>query len=350
MATIQIKRGLQAAVGRLALAPGELAVALDTGNVYVGTSSGNVHVNPTGGTADTADRLKTPRAFSIAGDATAETVNFDGSANVKLQLVLAAVSGLKAGTYTKVTVNTKGQVTAGQTLEISDLPSIPSSKVTGLGTAAAANTGEEEGNVPVVQSGGKLLASLLPDLSGTYVPVNTTINGKPLSGNITLAAEDVGAIPASKKGQPNGVAELDSTGKVPSAQLPSYVDDVVEFEKRTDFPGNGEDGKIYIAKDTNLTYRWSGSQYVEISPSMALGETASTAYPGDKGKAAYDHSQLKKGNPHGTTAADVGAAPEAHTSVAASAIQLGHVKPGAEFKIGGDGTMSLAFIDGGTFE
>ena len=150
MAKIQIKRGLQAAVARL-----------EPGNVYVGTTSGKVHINPTGGTADTAERLKTPRAFSAAGDATAEAVNFDGSADVRLQLVLAALSGLKAGTYTKVTVNNKGQVTAGQMLEVSDIPSIPSSKVTGLGTAAAANTGAEEGNVPVVQAGGKLLASLL---------------------------------------------------------------------------------------------------------------------------------------------------------------------------------------------
>lgn len=95
--------------------------------------------------------------------------------------------------------------------------------------------------------------------------------------------------------------------------LPSYVDDVVEFENRAAFPEEGEDGKIYVAEDTNLTYRWSGTKYVEISPSLALGETSSTAYPGDKGKAAYDHSQIKTGNPHGTTAADVGAAPAAHT-------------------------------------
>ena len=241
-------------------------------------------------------------------------------------------------------------MTAGQTLEVSDIPSIPSSKVTDLGTAAAANTGAEEGNVPVVQAGGKLLASLLPDLSGTYVPVTTTINGKPLSGNVTLAAGDVGAVPAAEKGAANGVATLGSDGKVPAAQLPSYVDDVLEFENRAAFPEEGEDGKIYVAEDTNLTYRWSGTQYVEISPSLALGETSSTAYPGDKGKAAYDHSQIKTGNPHGTTAADVGAAPAAHTGVAASASQLGHVKPGAEFKVGGDGSLSLSTVDGGTFE
>lgn len=92
----------------------------------------------------------------------------------------------------------------------------------------------------------------------------------------------------STKGQPGGLAELDSTGKVPAAQLPSYVDDVLEYSTKAQFPQTGETGKIYVAKDTNLTYRWTGTQYLEISQSLALGETSSTAYPGDKGKANRD--------------------------------------------------------------
>lgn len=92
----------------------------------------------------------------------------------------------------------------------------------------------------------------------------------------------------STKGQPGGLAELDSTGKVPAAQLPSYVDDVLEFSTKAQFPQTGETGKIYVSKDTNLTYRWTGTQYLEISQSLALGETPSTAYPGDKGKANRD--------------------------------------------------------------
>lgn len=92
----------------------------------------------------------------------------------------------------------------------------------------------------------------------------------------------------STKGQPGGLAELDSTGKVPAAQLPSYVDDVLEYSTKAQFPQTGETGKIYVAKDTNLTYRWTGTQYLEISQSLALGETPSTAYPGDKGKANRD--------------------------------------------------------------
>ena len=115
-------------------------------------------------------------------------------------------------------------------------------------------------------------------------------------------------------------------GKVPADQLPSYVDDVLEYDSVSAFPSTGEDGKIYVAKDTNKTYRWGGTQYVEISQSLALGETSETAYPGDKGKAAAEladsaytvasqamhdtavHAE-NTNNPHKVTAAQVGALP-----------------------------------------
>lgn len=90
------------------------------------------------------------------------------------------------------------------------------------------------------------------------------------------------------KGKANGLASLDDSGKVPSTQLPSYVDDVLEFTQLDQLPNPGESGKIYVVISTNLQYRWSGSDYVEISKSLALGETSSTAYPGDKGKATTD--------------------------------------------------------------
>lgn len=100
-------------------------------------------------------------------------------------------------------------------------------------------------------------------------------------GNVTNDAQ----VKRSEMGVANGVATLDESGLVPSSQLPSYVDDVLEYATKTSFPTTGETGKIYVATDTNLTYRWSGSDYVEISQSLALGETSSTAYAGDKGKA-----------------------------------------------------------------
>ncbi len=96
----------------------------------------------------------------------------------------------------------------------------------------------------------------------------------------------------SLKGVNSGLAELDSSGFVPAAQLPSFVDDVLEYANEAAFPGTGESGKIYIAIDTLITYRWSGSVYVIISDTLALGEISTTAYRGDRGKTAYDHSQV----------------------------------------------------------
>jgi len=74
-------------------------------------------------------------------------------------------------------------------------------------------------------------------------------------------------IDSATKGQVNGIAELDSTGKVPASQLPSFVDDVVEYTDFASFPVTGETGKIYVTKDNNKVYRWGGSSYIEISPS-----------------------------------------------------------------------------------
>ena len=100
--------------------------------------------------------------------------------------------------------------------------------------------------------------------------------------------------------QLNNKADL-IDGKVPASQLPSFVDDIEEYASLGDLPTTGESGKIYLVTDTNKTYRWSGSGYVEISSSLALGETDSTAYRGDRGKIGYDHSQEIGTNPHDTT-------------------------------------------------
>lgn len=98
------------------------------------------------------------------------------------------------------------------------------------------------------------------------------------------------------KGQALGIVPLDENGKVASSYLPSYVDDVLEYNTRTAFPTTGESGKIYIALDTNKTYRWGGTTYAELSSSVTLGETSSTAYAGDKGKKnREDINNLKNG-------------------------------------------------------
>ena len=102
-------------------------------------------------------------------------------------------------------------------------------------------------------------------------------------------------------------------GKIPASQLPSFVDDVLEgtyinpttFNNLNNQPYTPETDKIYIDTTTNKTYRWSGMLYVVISSGgVALGETSETAYRGDRGKVAYDHSQ-SQGNPHNSTTSDI---------------------------------------------
>lgn len=164
---IQIKRGLEAAIKNLVLSPGEFAVALDTGNVYIGITSGKFWVNAPASAAETAKTLETARELSLTGDVTSEAVSFDGSQNVSFTTVLATIAGLTAGDYAKVTVDKKGRVIAGKTLDAADIPTISKDKVSGLGSAAGLNTGSAAGNVVVVGNDGKISADLMPDLAIT---------------------------------------------------------------------------------------------------------------------------------------------------------------------------------------
>lgn len=156
--------------------------------------------------------------------------------------------------------------------------------VKGLGTAAYKN----------IPSSGN--ASTAQVVMGNDTRLTDSRNAKDVSAwakaatKPTYTASEVGAIASSLKGAANGVAELDSNGLVLTSQLPSFVDDVLEYTNKASFPTPGIAGKIYVDLSTNLIYRWGGSEYTEISPSLALGETSSTAYRGDHGKTAYTHA------------------------------------------------------------
>ncbi len=159
----------------------------------------------------------------------------------------------------------------------------------------------------------KISGNVSGDLSGLTTTVKTSLLAaiNELVSSLAGKQNTLGFTPenSANKGAANGYAPLDASAKVPASHLPSYVDDVEEYANLAGFPAIGEAGKIYIAKDTNVVYRWSGTGYVEISASLALGETSGTAYRGDRGKTAYDHSQLTTGNPHGVTFAQLGSKP-----------------------------------------
>lgn len=131
-------------------------------------------------------------------------------------------------------------------------------------TAGAADTAAEATHAAAADTATKLAAAV-------------TINGVDFDGSKAITINAVDATPriaASEKGAVNGVATLDAAGKVPAAQLPSYVDDVKEFENKAAFPETGEADKIYVDIDTGSIYRWSGTQYIQINASVASADTA----------------------------------------------------------------------------
>jgi hypothetical protein len=106
-----------------------------------------------------------------------------------------------------------------------------------------------------------------------------------------VTAEDKGRIleipqkvDQGEKGTAGGVATLNAYGRIPSSQIPASYDEILEFDDYDSFPQPGTAGKVYVALDTNLTYRWGGSAYAKIGQDLALGETEGTAYPGPLGK------------------------------------------------------------------
>lgn len=187
--------------------------------------------------ADTAYELPVAASDRLGGIKSGTDITVDAEGNVSInnnshEHTIANVTGLQDALNNKVTKNT--DITAGTATKI---------------------TYDAKG---LVTKGENLVASDIPDLSATYVNVN-------------------------QKGVANGIATLDENGHVPSSQLPSYVDDVIEAENFAALPTAGEASKIYVTLDTNKTYRWGGSAYVEISASIALGTTTGTAYEGSAG-------------------------------------------------------------------
>lgn len=160
-----------------------------------------------------------------------------------------------------------------------------------------------------INSKGELFDSIKTQVNINTSNINTlennviALNSDKANINHTHTADDVGAVSIELKGVANGIAELDDNGLVPSSQLPSYVDDVIEgiyengkfyatSEKDTEIAG--ESGKIYIDLISGKDYRWSGSAFVSIPDNLSLVITSSTAFRGDCGNIAYLHS-LSKG-------------------------------------------------------
>ena len=235
-------------------------------------------------------------------------------------------------TYDDVTTSTRGLMTAADKTKLDGIASGATkyshprftAKTSGFYKIAVNNEGHVTGTTNVEKSDITGLIGGTPSLEGhthddryyTETEVNTKLATKSNTGHTHTKSEITDLAtwaradtkPSYNFSEIGGSVDVTKqlSGKIPEANLPSYVDDVLEYNSKSNFPTSGETGKIYVDISTNLTYRWGGSAYVEISPSLALGETSGTAYRGDYGAIAYAHSQKRSGNPHGVTKSDIG--------------------------------------------
>lgn len=195
-----------------------------------------------------------------------------------------------------------GAVTADKLAE-GVIPKIPEVTLASLGVTATAQelnyTDGVTSNIQTQLNGKAAVSHTHDDRYYTESETNNLLAGKAntshthSAANITSGTLALDRIPTITDAKIQGMSASKLTGTIPQANLPSYVDDVLEYNGQSNFPEEGESGKIYVDTSTNKTYRWSGSGYTEISASLALGTTSSTAFRGDYGNTAYQHAIAK---------------------------------------------------------
>jgi phage-related tail fiber protein len=269
-------------------------------------------------TLDTSSYITGNQNISVTGDAT-------GSGTTTIALTLAN-SGVTAGTYndsaTQVspfTVDAKGRITSvGTAVTIAPAWTSISGKPTtlaGYGITDAVGSSHTSDYTMHLNSAQNTwldaitaTSSEVNFLSGVTGNVQAQINTKQASLGFTPEN-------TANKGIANGYAGLDSSGKVPAAQLPSYVDDVLEYATFTGFPVTGSSGIIYVAQDTNKIFRWSGSAYVEISPTAGNADTAT--------KLATSRTITLSGDVSGSVSFDGSSDVTITTAIGANSLVLG---------------------------
>lgn len=231
------------------------------------------------------------------GAAVADIGDLDELTTTEDGTLVGAINEVKAEVGTKVNMAILTAVLAAKQnkLTFDSTPTYESSNpVTSNGIATELASKEDKSSVgdkatlETTEKG--TIVGAINEVVGEVATISEALDGKQATLTFDEAPTASSTNPVTSGGvltALTGKADL-VDGKVPAAQLPSYVDDVLEYAGTAQFPVAGETGKIYVDAATNKTYRWSGSSYVEISESLALGETSATAYAGDKGKANAD--------------------------------------------------------------
>jgi hypothetical protein len=236
--------------------------------------------------------LKNPYSLTLTTTntaGTATTTTYDGSAAKSLTISPANI-GAAAASHT----HSAEDLTSG-TLDMARIADLS------IATAKLANLSVTDGKL----AANSVLTAKIKDANVTAdkLASNSVTTIKIVDKNVTtekIADKAVtegkladGAVTNAKLA--TGIDASKLTGTVPSDCLPGSYDEVQEYTSKDSFPTTGVAATIYVDTTTNLVYRWTGSAYIEISSSLALGETSSTAYRGDYGKAAYEHGVTNKG-------------------------------------------------------
>ena len=287
---------------------GALYVATDTGTLWMGISSSSlIQIKDNINTNTTYNLTKSGSTITLRGS-DGSTFNVTDSNTVYGNATASAAGLMSAADKAKLDGVAAGSNHVTVDAELSTTSTNPvQNKVIKSALDGKSNTGHTHDDRYYTES--EINTKLNAKANSSHTHTKTQITDFPTS----MPASDVYAWakaaskPSYTIGEVSGnLAASRISGTISAANLPSYVDDVLEYASLSKFPTAGESGKIYTALDTNKIYRWSGSAYVVISETVALGTTHSSAGYGDESRAAYNHSTKTSGNPHHVTKTDVG--------------------------------------------
>lgn len=300
---------------------GALYVATDTGTLWMGISSSSlIQIKDNINTNTTYNLTKSGSTITLRGS-DGSTFNVTDSNTVYGNATTSAAGLMSAADKTKLDSVAAGSNHVTVDAELSSTSTNPvQNKIIKSALDGKSNTSHTHDDRYYTES--EINTKLDAKANSSHTHTKAQITDFPTS----MPASDVPAWAKAASKPSYTINEVSGnlpasriSGTIAAANLPSYVDDVLEgylnggkFYSTKDSSGaysgeiKAEAGKIYVDLSNNKTYRWSGSAYVVISETIALGTTHSTAGYGDESRAAYNHSTKTSGNPHHVTKADVG--------------------------------------------
>lgn len=287
---------------------GALYVATDTGTLWMGISSSSlIQIKDNINTNTTYNLTKSGSTITLRGS-DGSTFNVTDSNTVYGNATASAAGLMSAADKAKLDGVAAGSNHVTVDAELSTTSTNPvQNKVIKSALDGKSNTGHTHDDRYYTESEINIKLNAKANSSHTHTKTQITDFPTSMPASDVYAWAKAASKPSYTIGEVSGnLAASRISGTISAANLPSYVDDVLEYASLSKFPTAGESGKIYTALDTNKIYRWSGSAYVVISETVALGTTHSSAGYGDESRAAYNHSTKTSGNPHNVTKTDVG--------------------------------------------